>query len=900
MSGRIIQGEKEGRSNKWREVGEEDAVQGPLVGIGATMESNSQDKKKAQDVSESGSSCCVFGVDMFGYKCDIESDGCWIGLYNRYLTCVLEYGMEWSVAAELWNQTTKQGCCRLYAGVIYVDSLMVLMDKDKAAEVLCGLLDKYVQYWENSLTPDELQMLIRTFVVVGEWGDGRRPQETCDKKDKKKEDVRRGGLDGWLDVLYGYNEGCCGSNMQERRGFDGGKKKGADGQLRSATDIKEYSINRGLENERVADDVERGRKWPCSGMNLSGMSRIGLYLLSMKSWVIHGDAYSAGMYMDMVMDRWPRDMYALKRAQVFYFFSGNIHKIVTPTLLPAVVEQNRGKPYYYGMLSFALEQRNRPGCSKLRTQQETTDRKSNRDNNSDNNNHVIKVSGTSDVDGSRMEVGGFDLWADQLLHDPKISDATKSLLASYEGLRISREWLTMGGDVWSEHALLHALHYDCNLQVAIQDVVKAHGRNDWWLTRQSFMASHNWWHICALLLDRDRLQECMYMWRMYVYKDRRYSEVQMGSLGLLLSVYIRNKWNRRFHDICQNHNCNDDVENTGSSSSSLSSNGRGLPSYLVDTNDVLAVLRDVVDIILKGGYSNGTRSGIRPTRTPPAPYPHWAPIFDCLLAAAMGVCGYRVSGLIESIVELTSTEKVVVSVGGENSERRKRVETEANCDVSRPQFLKCWREVATATAVWGCRQRRMNSELLGKDELEDEFGEEIDRGDDIRCLSNYIKNECLRNEEGGCCNYNCFLTTLVASSEQGDVIRAMYVDGVVEGKVGRNRDRINGEEIVEEDTVFCCGVCDLYVQRQLDSHDRAHRVPHIHVARLLLDYQTKADDTTGDGSSQMVYACMKKVNAIRQLSAVELWFVKEWMRENSEEGGGAGCSLPDLHHLCEK
>jgi hypothetical protein len=79
------------------------------------------------------------------------------------------------------------------------------------------------------------------------------------------------------------------------------------------------------------------------------------YVSAWGSW-LSGDAKAAFNHMSALSQAYPSDLFILKRGQLLAFILGDVKSMLTIVNTPAVIYACRGKKYYHGMLSFALEQ----------------------------------------------------------------------------------------------------------------------------------------------------------------------------------------------------------------------------------------------------------------------------------------------------------------------------------------------------------------------------------------------------------------------------------------------------------------------------------------------------------------------------------------------------------------
>jgi len=98
---------------------------------------------------------------------------------------------------------------------------------------------------------------------------------------------------------------------------------------------------------------------------------------------------------------------------------------------------------------------------------------------------------------------------------------------------------------WAHHALAHVLLTEGRTDEGIaflRDVAET------WTDLNSFMVTHNWWHLCLFLMDRERFGEVLDLYDRQVWgvwKD--YSQDQIGAVSLLmrlelLGVDVGDRW----------------------------------------------------------------------------------------------------------------------------------------------------------------------------------------------------------------------------------------------------------------------------------------------------------------------------------------------------------------------
>uniref|UniRef100_A0A7S2RM94 Tetratricopeptide repeat protein 38 n=1 Tax=Rhizochromulina marina TaxID=1034831 RepID=A0A7S2RM94_9STRA len=87
----------------------------------------------------------------------------------------------------------------------------------------------------------------------------------------------------------------------------------------------------------------------------SATPREAQYLLAYEALVVEGDLRKAAGLFSAVLEAHPRDLFALKRGQLLWFFLGQPEEMLRVAQGP-VAEANRGRPFFDGMVAFALEQ----------------------------------------------------------------------------------------------------------------------------------------------------------------------------------------------------------------------------------------------------------------------------------------------------------------------------------------------------------------------------------------------------------------------------------------------------------------------------------------------------------------------------------------------------------------
>ena len=83
--------------------------------------------------------------------------------------------------------------------------------------------------------------------------------------------------------------------------------------------------------------------------------RLAAYVRAYTAWV-DGNVEAAAQRFEDALLAAPADVFALKRAQLLYFFAGLPRDMRRVTEIDAVAKALTGTPYYHGLTSFALEQ----------------------------------------------------------------------------------------------------------------------------------------------------------------------------------------------------------------------------------------------------------------------------------------------------------------------------------------------------------------------------------------------------------------------------------------------------------------------------------------------------------------------------------------------------------------
>ena len=98
---------------------------------------------------------------------------------------------------------------------------------------------------------------------------------------------------------------------------------------------------------------------------------------------------------------------------------------------------------------------------------------------------------------------------------------------------------------WAQHALAHVLLTQGRTDEGIQFLTDM---TDTWDGLSSFMYTHNWWHLCLFLLDREAYDEVLRIYDAHLWGiDKTYSQDQIGAVSMLArlelhGVDVGNRW----------------------------------------------------------------------------------------------------------------------------------------------------------------------------------------------------------------------------------------------------------------------------------------------------------------------------------------------------------------------
>jgi hypothetical protein len=91
------------------------------------------------------------------------------------------------------------------------------------------------------------------------------------------------------------------------------------------------------------------------GLLLPVMQRECMYVEAWSRW-LSGDIEGCLEELSEILEQFPRDVFVLKIAQVLCFSMGFTRQMLEMVHTPRVATECSDRPYYHGMLAFALEQ----------------------------------------------------------------------------------------------------------------------------------------------------------------------------------------------------------------------------------------------------------------------------------------------------------------------------------------------------------------------------------------------------------------------------------------------------------------------------------------------------------------------------------------------------------------
>ncbi|MCW5733306.1 MAG: tetratricopeptide repeat protein [Enhydrobacter sp.] len=92
-------------------------------------------------------------------------------------------------------------------------------------------------------------------------------------------------------------------------------------------------------------------------------------------------------------------------------------------------------------------------------------------------------------------------------------------------------------DPWAHHALAHCLEARGRL---VEGVAFLQSVSDTWEDCNSFMYTHNWWHLALFMIDLDRLDDALALFDTHVWGVwKEFSEDQINAISLLARLELR-------------------------------------------------------------------------------------------------------------------------------------------------------------------------------------------------------------------------------------------------------------------------------------------------------------------------------------------------------------------------
>ena len=92
-------------------------------------------------------------------------------------------------------------------------------------------------------------------------------------------------------------------------------------------------------------------------------------------------------------------------------------------------------------------------------------------------------------------------------------------------------------DPWAHHVVAHCLEARGRL---VEGVAFLQSMSDTWEDCNSFMYTHNWWHLALFLIDLDRTDEALALFDKRVWGvDKEFSEDQINAISLLARLELR-------------------------------------------------------------------------------------------------------------------------------------------------------------------------------------------------------------------------------------------------------------------------------------------------------------------------------------------------------------------------
>lgn len=89
---------------------------------------------------------------------------------------------------------------------------------------------------------------------------------------------------------------------------------------------------------------------------------------------------------------------------------------------------------------------------------------------------------------------------------------------------------------WAHHALAHVLLTQGRTQEGLDFLTDM---SETWVDLNSFMSTHNWWHLCLFLINQGRYPEVLDIYDQHIWGIwKEYSQDQIGAVSLLLRLEL--------------------------------------------------------------------------------------------------------------------------------------------------------------------------------------------------------------------------------------------------------------------------------------------------------------------------------------------------------------------------
>lgn len=89
---------------------------------------------------------------------------------------------------------------------------------------------------------------------------------------------------------------------------------------------------------------------------------------------------------------------------------------------------------------------------------------------------------------------------------------------------------------WAHHALAHVMLTRGRIQEGVEFLTDV---SDTWVDLNSFMSTHNWWHLALLLISQGRYEEALGLYDKHIWGIwKEYSQDQIGAVSLLMRLEL--------------------------------------------------------------------------------------------------------------------------------------------------------------------------------------------------------------------------------------------------------------------------------------------------------------------------------------------------------------------------